>query len=104
MRFPLRLRPGQVARPGLVKIQFESLEDKIKVFREKHNLRNSEEYKKVFLRSSKPHAERLTELNFKTVLELIPKGSEYGISANGKITKKEENRVRTGASATAGQT
>ena len=56
-------------KPGLVKISFQSTEEKIEVLRRKRDLclREVDVYKSVFLKSSKSHTERLIELNTKSL-------------------------------------
>ena len=65
----LRLKSRLNGKPGLVKISFQSTEEKIEVLRRKRDLREVDVYKSVFLRSSKSHAERLIELNAKNHLK-----------------------------------
>ena len=88
-RPPRNTRFGNVSKPGLVKIQFESVDDKVKVLREKRQLINSASYSRVFLRSSKSHTDRLLELNFKTMLDAIPNGKDYKLTANGRLVKRD---------------
>lgn len=73
---------------GLVKISFQSVEQKIEVLRKKRGLMATPAYKSVFLRSSKSHTERLIELNAKTILSQIPNGNQFRITSNGRIVKK----------------
>lgn len=84
----LRLKSRLNGKPGLVKISFQSTEEKIEVLRRKRDLREVDVYKSVFLRSSKSHAERLIELNAKTILNQIPSGNQFRITSNGRIVKK----------------
>ena len=60
--------PVRGKNKGVLKIQLKTCEDKIDVLRKKSNLRNSVEFKKVYLHSSKSHTDRLIETNFKTLL------------------------------------
>ena len=90
-RPPRNTRYGSVSKPGLVKIQFSSVADKVSVLREKQKLRNSPDFSNVYLRSSKSHTDRITEQNLKTILELIPEGKDYRITGNGRLVKRENN-------------
>ncbi len=72
-------------KPGLVQIQFEKLADKVTVLREKKHLSNSQEFSRVFLRSSKSHTDRMIQLNFKTILDLIPGGDNFKLTNNGRV-------------------
>ena len=73
--------------PGLVKIELASVTDKVSVLRNKRNLAENHEFRRVFLRSSKPHSDRIAEFNFKKLLQL-PNGKEYRIGGNGCIINK----------------
>lgn len=86
-----RLKSRGIGKPGLVKISFRSVDEKIEVLRSKRDLQNVEAYKSVFLRSSKSHTERLIELNAKTILNQIPNGNQFRITSNGRIVKKTQN-------------
>lgn len=54
-------------RPGIVKISFRSTEEKVRVLRNKMKLKDSEEYKHVYIKSSKSRIERLIETNARAV-------------------------------------
>ena len=85
-------------RPGVIKLELCSKEDKIEVLRNKNKLGNSDKFQKVFIRSSQSHTERLIELNFKTLLQEIPNGGQYRVTGNGRLVNKqnnEENRKGT---------
>ena len=58
-----RISSRTPSQPGLLKIAFESLDEKKTVLRAKTNLKQSREFSKVFLRSSKTHTERIMEQN-----------------------------------------
>ena len=83
MRTPFR------DHPGVVKIELESESIKIDVLRAKQVLRNAPEdwMKRVFIRSSKSHVERLIEANFRTVLNNM--GSDLKVASNGRILHRE---------------
>ena len=89
---PVRItNSGRLVKPGIVKIQFESVDHKVRVLREKHNLMNSAEFSWVRLRSSKSHAERMMEFNTRTLLEMIPDGKNFRLTANGRLVRNEPN-------------
>ena len=89
-RPPRQTRQGRISKPGLVKIQVPTLEDKINILRNKRRLENSEPFKQVYLRSSKSHTDRLAETNFRTLLDIVDTRKEYRIAGNGRIMKKQE--------------
>ncbi len=89
----LRLKARGESRTPLTKIAFSSLQDKIKVLRAKSSLRNSSEFSRVFLRSSKSHTERLIEINFKKLMEVVPGAEGLRVAGNGRIVdrRSEDN-------------
>ena len=76
--------------PGLVKIELASVKDKISVLRNKKNLAENQEFRRVYLRSSKPHSDRIAEFNFKKLLRRLPNGSDFRIGGNGRIIHKND--------------
>jgi len=87
--------------PALVKISFRSLDEKILVLRNKMTLRNIEQYKHVYLKSSKSHAERLIELNARALLRELPHGNDrFRIDANGRIQYRTARRAPPAAAST----
>ena len=90
MRLPARTqgsRPNN--RPPLVKIEFRSLDEKKTALKAKPKLKNSADWSNVFIRTSKPHLERVVDMNFKTMLDMMPNGRDYKITGSGKIVKKD---------------
>lgn len=83
-----RLRPHLQGRQGLVKISFQSTEQKIQVLRNKQVLKDSDTYKQVILKSDKTHAERLIELNAKTLIRHLPDGNNFRVDPNGRIRER----------------
>ena len=82
----------------LLKIAFETVEQKVDVLRAKESLKNTREFKNVYLRSSKNHTERILELNAKTLLSQLPNGNQYRVTANGRIVKKDNRNGTPNAS------
>ena len=83
--------PSRNGRPGLVKVQLNSLQEKIQLLRAKHDLKQKEGYRNVFIRSSKTHMERLLELNIKTMLEEIPScRNKFRLTASGRLVRKDD--------------
>ena len=88
----LRLQ-SHTNKPGLVKVQLPSLDEKVKLLRAKQHLSQSDSYKKVFIRSSKPHAERVAEYNMKTLMATLPGlNKDYRLTGNGKLIPKSETQ------------
>ena len=83
---------GRGRRPGIVKIELKSLDDKKAVLRAKAELKQTEQWKSVYLRSSRTHLERLHDINMRTVLNMIPGGENMIITGSGRVVKKDENR------------
>ena len=82
--------PGRNGKTGIVKVAFNSLEAKISVLREKRKLKDSPEYSKVWMKSSRPYGERIAEINFKLILDGMQDGDKYTVTSNGKIVRRDE--------------
>ncbi len=80
--------PSRNTRPGLVKIEVNTEDSKVRLLKKKGTLKANREYEKVFLRSSKSHTERLLELNIMKLLDEIPHGRDkYRLTANGRLVE-----------------
>ncbi|WAQ96050.1 hypothetical protein MAR_028740, partial [Mya arenaria] len=88
IRLPSKLR----GKPGPLKISFGSTPEKVLVLRHKMKLKDMENYQDVFIKSSKSHAERLIELNARTILRQLPQGAGYRVDANGRIRPRPEQQ------------
>ena len=73
-------------KPGIVKVQFKNLDDKKRVLNAKFNLAESQDYKKVHIRSSRSHADRLQEQNLKTLINFaFPANKDLYFTSNGRL-------------------
>ena len=75
-------------KPGLVKIRFPTVDDKIAALRAKPNL-NGTGYRRVYLRSSQSHTDRIMLQNMQAVLTELPNGDRYRVTGHGKLVKKD---------------
>ncbi len=64
-------------KPGIVKFSLNSVDEKVLILRNKMLLKDSENYKTVYIRSSKSHVERLIEMNGRAILRNLPGASHY---------------------------
>ena len=87
--------PAREGNSGIFKVEFASKEDKIEVLRRKATLKQSHEFKNVYLRSSMSHIERLSQLNFKTLLSELPQGKDLRLTGNGRIIRKLDGGQNT---------
>ncbi len=79
----------QAGKPGIMKIEVKTLDQKIKLLKNKTSLNNPQnKYKNVYICSSKSHVEMLLELNTYTLLQEIPTGWQFRRTANGWLVKK----------------
>ena len=77
--------------PSQVKVELRFPEEKRALPRAKRKLRESHQYRNVFICSSQTYAERIMRSNFKAILAEIPRGNEYKLTANGCILKNEQS-------------
>ena len=75
--------------PGLLKVELENEEQKIELLRAKMRFNDLEP--DCWIRSSQSHAERLNDVNMKTLLTIIPGGEKWKVTANGRLEEKDES-------------
>ena len=85
-----------ITQNAVVIAQSRSLNDKREVRDRKRYLRNMAQYRNVFLKSSKSHAEQVMNANFNLVLNEMSSGDAYFISDNGRIIQKNRSIQSTG--------
>ena len=78
----------EVHRSGIVVAVMKSLRDKRIVLERKRFIRNIPQYREVYIKSSKSHAEQVMNANFTMVLNEMSNGSLYYICDNGRIRRK----------------
>lgn len=72
-----------------MKISFQHLDKKVAVLRKKRVLKDTGSYKRVMLKSSKSHAERLIELHTRTLLRHLPQGNNLRVHDNGRFRERQ---------------
>ena len=81
-------------KPGIVKMQMASLEDKLSVLRAKMQLREVPQYSNIYIRSSKTHEERLMEINMRQLLDEIPNGRSFRFTGSGRLVRKDQQHLQ----------
>ncbi len=81
-------------KPGLLKIEVKDLEQKKRLLNNKRSLNNHQNRtdRDVYVRSSKSHVERILELNTQMLLQEIPTGYLFRLTANGRLIRKDNTR------------
>ena len=74
--------------PPLIKAQFRNIQEKVEVLKVKRRLAASDKFSRAWMRSSKPHAERVADMNNRLLLGLLQGGDQYTVTSHGKIVKK----------------
>ena len=98
MRTPFRNdKPGTV-----VKIEFSSKQDKIAALKEKAELSKHQQFKRVYMRSSQPHIERVMHLNTMTLLKELKLENKYSILGSRLVHKDDIRKGRADRGAPAG--
>ena len=82
--------PSRYGNPGLVKISFETLDQKKRVLKNKQKLQNTR-FKNVWMWGSKTHTERLLEINTRKLLDKLPFGHGLHMTANGRLIEQKHN-------------
>lgn len=83
-------------KPGLVRVELPSVGEKVAVLRRKAKLKDHDRFQRVFVSSAKSHAERLVDLNFRTLLRETPIGKDFYLAANGRLVKRTGEQPRQG--------
>ncbi len=87
----------QTGKPGIIKIDVNTLDQKIILLKNKRSINNPQnKYKYVYIRSSKIHMEKLLELHTYTLLQEIPTGWQFTFTANGWLVKDDGRRPGPG--------
>jgi len=86
-RMPNRIN----GRPELVKISFQNVQEKVKVLRQKFTLKDTDNYKRVYLNSFKTHSELLIERNARMMVRNMPNSNNYWVDSQGRIRERREN-------------
>lgn len=80
-------------RPGIVKFELKSREEKIQVLRNKRRLMDNADgtrrQHRIYFSGAKTHTERLMDINFRELLKMVPNGQQYRMAGNGRIIKKQ---------------
>ncbi|KAJ8002372.1 hypothetical protein DPEC_G00179210 [Dallia pectoralis] len=91
-------------RPG-PKVELSSALEKVAVLRRKSELKDNDSFKDVYVSSAKSHAERMMELNFRTLIRETAVGRDFYMAANGRMVKRTQvprRATREGSSADGG--
>ena len=84
---------GRNGKPGILKCEMQSEEQKILALRRKQYLQTSERYGRVYIRSSQTHEERVTQNNLRLIMEAIPDlRGRYRFAGNGRLVEKGTQR------------
>ena len=83
-------------RPGVIKCQLSSLDEKVTVLRNKRKAAQVDDYKRVFIARMRSHEERLIELNFKAILKDMPNGDQYRMTGSGRLVDTRDAAADAG--------
>ena len=87
--------PSRDNKPGIVKVEFNSREEKLSVLRAKLKLQSSAEYKRVFIRSAQSHVERLVQINNKVILKELGVEHKFRFTGNGRLVLKDQAQAQS---------
>ena len=77
-------------KPGLIVARIETAEQKNKIMNVKNSLKNSSDYKDVYIEHDRSFSTRVNESNMFTVLKELDKAKDYYVTSNGRILKKND--------------
>ena len=81
-------KPGQ--KPGLIVAKIQNAEQKQTIMNVKNSLKNTSDYKDVYIEHDRSFSTRVNESNMFTVLKELGKAKDYYVTSNGRILKKNE--------------
>ncbi|KAK3109159.1 hypothetical protein FSP39_024218 [Pinctada imbricata] len=81
---------GTGRNPGIVKVTFETKEQKEKVLKEKQKLKQSKEYRNVYIEEELTREQLNADSNMRTILKEIGKDKTYCVK-NGQIKRRLNN-------------
>ena len=76
--------------PTMLRVELYTLDDKIRILKNKQKLRHTRDYYQVFIRPEKSQTERIMEANNQTLLEMLPNGEMYNVASNGRIIRRSQ--------------
>ena len=83
----LNTRPGALT---MLRVELYTLDDKIRILKNKQKLRHTRDYYQVFIRPEKSQTERIMEANNQTLLEMLPNREMYNVASNGRIIRRSQ--------------
>ena len=75
-------------KPGLIVARIETVEQKQEIMNVKNCLKNTSDYKNVYIENDRSFSTRVNESNMFTVLKVLGKANDYFVTSNGRILKK----------------
>ena len=81
--------PFRDRKPGVIKLQLPTVQNKKDILKGKRSLSNSTQYSRAFIRGSQSHTERLLHLNTNTLLNELGLADRYRVSGNGRLVPKQ---------------
>ena len=84
-----RHRSGK--KPGIVKVELDSVEWKVEVLKNKDGITSHEDYAHVIVRGSMSHTDRVASINTRTLLKLISGGENFYVAGNGLIKPRDNS-------------
>ena len=75
-------------KPGLIVTRIETVEQKQEIMSVKNCLKNTSDYKNVYIENDRSFSTRVNESNMFTVLKELGKANDYFVTSNGRILKK----------------
>ena len=75
-------------KPGVIVVTIETADQKQEIMQIKNRLKNTPEYKDVYIENDRSFSTRINESNMFTVLKELGKANDYFVSGSGRILKK----------------
>lgn len=87
-----RLDQRDPGRPPIVKVELKNKDEKMMVLQNKSLLRNDGRFRKVYIRTSMSHEERVAQLNMRTLLGELGMSQKFRFTGSGRLVQKLDNQ------------
>lgn len=72
------------------------MQEKVSALHRKSKLKDNDRFNKVYASSAKSHAERLVELNFRTLIHETAVGKDFYLTGNERMVKRTQSFLSAG--------
>ena len=93
-----RMRRQGDTRIPLLKVELENKTPKVELLKAKSQLKSTDKYKDIYIRSSQPYEQRVAQSNLRNLIKMVPglDGKAY-VAGDGRLIMKEDTSRGNGS-------